>query len=308
MSKPKVLKTVTETFSIFQDGRKHNPAPQNFLLSAIQRVLTTSKTLELISLGEAVGFWGHNVRTLTNKLKPSETEVVMVKGKPVIMNMVPAIKTIEVSVDDKGNVTHTEAFLDTEGGRAALACYEAGVGGFSWAMLGGNDPRALEAREFAGFDYVKRPNFIPLKRQAMLLSSMGDDAGSLLLSNLTEQGIEAEQAESMIKDWQSAESQEADLSELVASDLIAKAERRTLLLSGVVENIPFILDEKQKQALINMDSEQDAEIVNALFSSIQSTNMSQLPHNAPQQSVYIAPTGNTEEMPTLKGTKLGFAS
>lgn len=307
MNKLKELKTVTETFNIFNDGRQHNPAPQNFALNAVQRVLTASKTLELINLGEAVGFWGHNVRELTNRIRPKETEIITIDGKPVIMNMVPAIKTREAGCDNQGNVTHTETFLDTEGGRASLACYEAGVGGFSWAMLGGNNPKALEAREFAGFDYVKQPNFIPLKRQAMLLSSMGDNGHELLLSNMQQQGFDDEVAGSMINGWQNTDGHEADLNELVAASLIEEKERREMLFSSVIEKMPFFLDDEQKQALLSMNTEHDAEVVSLLFSSIQNTDMSQLPHSMPKQSIYIPSEGAAPDMPTCKPTKLGFA-
>ena len=78
-----VLATVTETFNIFNDGRKHNTAPQRYVLSATQNLASNSKTRERIALGEAVGFYGHTVREKTKKLKPNEKEWIIVDGKSI---------------------------------------------------------------------------------------------------------------------------------------------------------------------------------------------------------------------------------
>ena len=162
---------VTETFNIFNDGRRHNPAPQSFQLSALQQTLRSSETKERIRLKEAIGYFGHRPRELSGKIDPGEMEVVQVDGKAVVLQIEPVVRTIDVDVDDDGKVTHTQEFLPTDMGRKCYERYKAGHGGFSWAMAGsnpGNGPAI--ARAFKGFDYVRQPNFIPLQRQQMLLS------------------------------------------------------------------------------------------------------------------------------------------
>lgn len=278
----KPLKRVKEQFSILDDGRSHNPAPQKFLLSALQRVLRSPETKERVELNEATGFYGHNIRQLT-KMRPNETEVIEVKGKPLLVNVVPAVRTVSVDIDDDGLVTHEQEFLDNELGRAALALYEQGTGGFSWAMSGSDGKGAPSiTRSFSGFDYVLQPNFLPKNRENMLLSSIDDDGKEKLLSCLVETGLEPDAAEQLLSSLIDDDDQGVDMNELILSHLASERddaikqvdeanladENRKMLLSSVIDNAPFEINADQKQALLGMASKDDAEAATSLFSSL----------------------------------------
>lgn len=307
-----VLKTVTETFNIFNDGRKYNTAPQSYILSSVQAVANHPATKERISLNEAIGFYGHRARELAKKLKPTEKEVIQVDGKAVVMHTEPAIRCAGFSCDDKGNVTHTEEFLDTTDGKAALAAYESGNGGFSWALGGSNGTGrgfASVAKEFAGFDYVYQPNFIPLHRQGMLLASMQSEGNELLLASMEEQGFESDVAIKLVDSFKLAQEEETGLDDLVMANMLAREEefnqqsqQREILLASVVESSPFLISDEQKNALLNMQTEQDAEVVSALFASMKQTDLSQFPSQFEQVKAPVV----TREVPVLGGLKYEF--
>ena len=280
----KVLKTVEETFNIFNDGRKFNPAPQKFMLSALTSVLNSPMTKERIALNEAIGYYGHRFRELTGKIRPTEVEMIEQNGKMVAVNIVPAVRTRSVSVDGRGNVTHKQEFLDTESGRAALSTYDSGSGGFSWALSGSdghNTEGGSVANSFSGFDLVHQPNFIPLHRQSQLLSSLrqvGNEGNEMLLSSMIEQGVNAENAAAMLNSFQ-AGGEESGLDSIILSNLIEEKLNREQLLSSVIEKSPFLINEKQRGALLNCKTADDVAVLNHLFSAMQNTNTSHLPND-----------------------------
>lgn len=311
-----VLATVTETFNIFNDGRKHNVAPQRFLLSSIQAIAQSDKTQERIKLGEAVGFYGHTIREKTNKLKPNEKEWIPIDGKMVEVRVEPAIRCTDFYCDDDGNVTHTEEFLDTDDGKAAYAAYKSGNGGFSWALGGSNGTGkgfVSVARELAGFDYVFNPNFIPTERRDMLLSSVREDAKDMLLSSVVDEGVEKERAESLVNLYARPGYEESTVDEIIMSQLIEKTEalenqasQREVLLSQVVENCPFVLSDVQKNALIHASTPEQAEIVSSIFSSMAQTDLTDLPSDFKAPSHPQAPSVKMSDIPTLGGHKVKF--
>lgn len=281
-----VLATVTETFNIFNDGRKYNTAPQKYALSSVQKVCNSGPTIERINLKEAIGYYGHGIREKADKLEPAELEIIMIDGKPTVVHTEVAIRCIAFTCDDKGNVTHTEDFLDTNTGKAAYAAYLAGNGGFSWA-LGGSDGRGAPsiARQFFGFDYVNRPNFIPKHRMQLLAASVQSAGDDLLLAAMKEQGFEDDAAIKLVDSFKNDQHEAVGIDDLVVADLIASEakatkinEKRNMLLASVMEKSPFLFNEGQKNALLNMNTQEDAETVTALFSSMKQTDFSQLPH------------------------------
>ena len=311
-----VLATVTETFNIFNDGRKHNTAPQRYVLSATQNLASNSKTRELIELGEAVGFYGHTVREKTKKLKPNEKEWIIVDGKSIEILVQPAIRCVYFHCDDLGNVTHTEEFLDTDDGKAAYTAYKANNGGFSWA-LGGIDGTgkgfASVPREFAGFDYVFQPNFIPTERRELLLASMQGNPQEILLSSMLDEGLEPSRAETMVNLYARDGYQEFAVDDLIMSSMIeqneqlkANREKREILLAQVLDNCPYILSNEQKEALINISTKEQAETVASIFSSLAKTDVSDLP-----SEFYVPETSTassvTMEIPILGGRKVSFS-
>ncbi|MCV4783918.1 hypothetical protein OFM36_31255, partial [Escherichia coli] len=81
-------------------------------------------------------------RQLTGKLEVPETSVIMVEGRPVVIDNVPACRTVAISVDDNGIVTHTQEILNTEPGKIVAAMIESRAGGWSWATGGRESSRA----------------------------------------------------------------------------------------------------------------------------------------------------------------------
>lgn len=266
---------VEETFNIFKDGRRFNPAPQAFALGALQQVLNSPETKERIALGEAEGFWGHRPRELTGKMFPSEMEVVMIDGKPVVLTLEPVVKTLAVSVDNAGNVTHRQQFFDTDLGRKSYTLYKQGYGGFSWAMNGKNGHGAPSiATKFAGFDYVKQPNFIPLHRQQMLLSSLSQGAALFTESD----GFDVKSTDILLSAL--AREPEADaqqFNDMLLSAMLEKNERRQKLLERILDKAPVFTTEDQRRAFMRMETDADAAVVSQLLSSLHSTDLSQFP-------------------------------
>lgn len=283
----KVLKLVKETFNIFNDGRRYNPAPQKFLLSALADVLSSSATRERIQLNEAIGYFGHRIRELTGKMRPSEVEMIEQGGKLAAVNVIPAIRTKSVVVDKAGNVTHEQEFLDTDTGRAALSCYESGSGGFSWAMSGSNGHNTEQgsvARSFSGFDFVNQPNFIPLHRQSQLLSNMGESADTMLLSAMGTNGVDKDTANTLLNAFNAGgiDAGADEINSLLLSSLVAKQEQREQLLSSVIDNSVFFISERQRTALLNCNAG-DAEVLNGLFSAMKNTDTQHLPIDVSKQ-------------------------
>lgn len=276
----KVLKKVKETFNIFNDGRKHNPAPQKWVLSALQNVISSSITKERIALNEAEGFYGHTIRELSGKINPAEMELIEKDGKFVQVNVLPAIRTVSLEIDELGNVTHEQEFLDTDPGHCALAAYEAGSGGFSWAFSGGDGVGGRVARDFSAFDYVRQPNFIPKHRQQALFSSMSGEQKTeqLLLSSMLKSGVEHEVASSMLAQYNQSHGDEHVIDQLLLSQLIEREDQREKLLSSVIKQSPFFISESQKNALLRCGDD-DVDELNLLFSAMHNTDLSHLPLN-----------------------------
>jgi hypothetical protein len=284
---------VEETFNIFKDGRRFNPAPQAFALGALKQVLNAPETKERIALGEAIGYWGHRPRELTGKMFPTEMEVVNIDGKAVVLTLEPTLRTLDVSVDEAGNVTHRQQFFDTELGRKAYALYKQGQGGFSWAMNGRNGHGAPSvATKFAGFDYVQQPNFIPLQRQTMLLSSVAQGL------SLSSDGVDEKSAGMLLSAF--AREPEADAqqySDMLLSAMIEQDTKRQKLLERVLDKAPVFINEDQRRAFLRMANDDDAAIVGQLLSSLHSTDLSQFPATIKQAT---APTKARPDADTVE--------
>lgn len=327
----KVLKRVKETFNIHDDGRKHNPAPQSYLLASLKSVFNSSETKERIKLNEANGFYGHSIRQLTNKIDPSETEIISVDGKDVKVDVVPAVRTVSLDIDDAGNVTHEQEFLDNDMGRTALKLYEQGTGGFSWAMSGAKGMGKVKsvAKKFFGFDFVLQPNFLAKDRQQTLFASMTEDDTQALLASLESQGVSNERAQELMSLIANEDAQENDLQEIIVAHLItdneqltdslqsstekfekqlndiqaevsandekhqallaskdksledanAKRQQQNEMLLSALDNSPFLINDEQKQAILNIDEEGNLAIVENLFASMSQTSLDHLPHD-----------------------------
>ena len=230
-------RTDTETFNVFNNLRPkdgyNNGNQIPYLLSNLKRVVYSAQAQNRIKAGEALGYYGHTAREL-GPLEVKEQQVVEVNGKPVVMRNEPVCVTKSLDIDDKGNVTHTQEFLDTTAGKAADALHAKGYGGFSWALSCGETTKEAEA--FYGCDYVFRPSMLSKekgRRMGMILESVQQpesDERQSALSALTDAGFEQADAES----WLAVGT---DTSSLNAMDLHAQLSERKILESAMFSQI-----------------------------------------------------------------------
>lgn len=87
-----VLKTVTDRFCLYSNARKGRQNGRQYVLSAVKAMLESKETQEGLRLGELFGYYGHGRRQLTGKLEVPETSVIMVEGRPVVIDNVPACR------------------------------------------------------------------------------------------------------------------------------------------------------------------------------------------------------------------------
>lgn len=287
------MRVVESTFNIFEHGRTtHNNRP--YLLAAVKRIIESDKVQEALKLEELFGYYGHGKRQMADKLTPSELEVVTVQGKPVVIEQVPSNVCVGLSIDDKGNVTHSERILDTQTGLIVDAMESSGVGGWSWAASGS----ANNFAGFGGFDYVKRPSYISNeKRTKLMLESIGvDTVDECIIHNLQSAGLSKEESQLIFESWEETPEEnphESSLKlqclmlesviedkeqahKLVVDDLMTqldsvsgwKTTREKLMLESL-NTLPVIPTDEQKAAFINLATENDLKIVASMFESVQ---------------------------------------
>ena len=103
------------------------------------------------------GYYGHELRGRFG-MNPPDVWVNPDTGESIRLE--PAIRTIKLSADNDGNVTHQEEFLDTDNGKYSERLYANNAGGFSSAVMRkmGNAGK-YDVTGFHGFDYVRQPNY-----------------------------------------------------------------------------------------------------------------------------------------------------
>lgn len=145
------------TYNLAERGRTHTGIDRsNIDIRSMVDAINSSVTQELVATGDLYGFYGHEVRALYGMNPPDSIHTE--DGREI--RIAPAIRTVELSADNQGNVTHREEFLENEAGEYAYQQYKAKIGGFSTAVL--FQPQANGSRivsGFYGFDYVRNPNY-----------------------------------------------------------------------------------------------------------------------------------------------------
>lgn len=310
------MRIVKSTFNIFEHGRTtHNNRP--YLLAAVKRIIESEKVQEALKLEELYGYYGHGKRQMADKLTPSELEVVTVQGKQVVIEQVPSNVCVALSVDDEGNVTHSERILDTQTGLIVDAMESSGVGGWSWAASGS----ANNFAGFGGFDYVKRPSYISNdKRTKLMLESIGvESVDECIIHNLKNAGLSQEESQLILESWEETPAQNEHDSSLKLQCLMLesviedkekshklaveelqgeieqvnhwKAKREELMLESL-NTLPIIPTDEQKAAYINLANESDLKIVANMFESVQ-------------EQLVTLPSGLNKglELPTAGGRK-----
>lgn len=144
------------TYNLTERGRIHAGQDRSDLnvKSAIDQI-NSKLVQELVATGDLYGFYGHEVRAMYG-MNPPDT-VITDDGREI--RIAPAIRTVELSADDNGNVTHRQEFLQNDSGEYAYQQYKAKIGGFSTAMNFMNHRGSRAVTGFYGFDYVRNPNY-----------------------------------------------------------------------------------------------------------------------------------------------------
>lgn len=302
------LKTVTDRFSLFNNPRKFSGNNRDYALSAVKNTLESPATQELISLGEAYGYYGHGRRQMAGKLEIPETMVINVNGKPVVVDNIPSNRTLAISVDGNGIVSHTEEILSTDSGRIVNGLLESRAGGWSWAS-GGPDGKKAIMRVYMGMDYVKNPNYISMDHPSFLLESGStrEQQEEMILESLKSQGFSSENSLAIKNNFEQNEHESIILMNLEEDMLLLEgilygrnkeilelqetrnllqskneeaekliANRREMLLE-TAKKLPVFISEEQVEALVNMSTEQDAKIFELLFESAMKGGLKTLP-------------------------------
>lgn len=323
----KTLKTVTDRFSLVDSIRRHTPQNErNYLLKSVRATLTDPRVKEHIALGEMYGYYGHGRRALqyakNGKLTLDEVSVVMVDGKPVTLTNIPSNRTLQVDIDDNGIVTHTQEILDTDPGRIVQGMESSNAGGWSWATSGDDSSWRSVVTGFYGFDYVTTPNYISLDRKSLMLESNGERTAAMLTA-LREAGYSENTAtdlchhfETMRKDqamfeavertsflesqlW-ALQGQVQEMKERISNhnamlessgDLAVKRRR---VVRETLDKLPLFISKEQRQALLRMESEEDAQVFAAMLEAVAGQAAAGLPVGG-QQPHQPAPAKRNSE-------------
>ncbi len=195
-----ILQRITCTFNIFDTGRKYTGKQRGYILNNVKSVLNSPEVQERLRLRELVGYVSHGLREMAGKLTLGETlPVQLPNGQMTVVNAIPANVTVELSIDDDGNLTHTQEVLDNDEGRKVLGLHNSRIGGFSWACGGGKLGGNTLINGFFGFDYVHNPLFAA-NRGYVLDSESGEEEfdRQAILDNLSSAGVPDENREMVL--------------------------------------------------------------------------------------------------------------
>lgn len=154
--------TIECSFSLLNEGRKYSGQHRKYVIENAREICYSPETRERIRLREALGYYGHGRRVLTNKMQLQEVDVITLPdGNQAMVSNIPSNVTVSFDVKEDGTVEHTQEILDTETGKIVTGLNASRVGGFSWACPGrdGKAKGVTTLTGFSGFDYVLQPGF-----------------------------------------------------------------------------------------------------------------------------------------------------
>lgn len=308
------MRRVDTSINIHKEGRTgHNG--RRYVHHSVKKMLDSAATQEGLRLGELYGYFGHSARALSGKMKPGEQEVVMLDGKPVIMQNVPSNRLVAISLDDDGTLHHTQEILDTPSGAIVSSMLDSNAGGWSWAVTGPSNYTGDHPQVMYGFDYVAEPNFIPLVRQGAML----DSAGEAVIAQL---GMDREAYCAMLDSWVQVSAarriEEASLYDVMmldgmlaeqrqhstklAQDLEAAradakaaiAHRQQVMLDAL-EAYPVMLTKEQRTSIAAMATPDDAKVLRQFLDSLARTDLGTLPLGK-RESVSVPVHGRPAEV------------
>lgn len=323
MSK-KILQSITCTFNIFDTGRKYTGKQRGYILDNVKSVLTAPEVEERLRLRELVGYVSHGLREMAGKLTLGETlPVHLPNGQMTVVNAIPACVTVGLSIDDDGNLTHTQEVLDNDEGRKLLGLHNSRIGGFSWACGGGKVGGNTLINGFYGFDYVHNPLFAGNRGYVLDSASAEDEFDrQAVLDNLTSAGVPEGEREMVLDSFNASmafESAHFKGMLLDAQQVIAyqdeKAQELQQLLDSATEETETLKSEKTNReqffkqlqershvaitdqvldALINADSEESMETIMQMIMDTANISTQHLPI-AGHKKTFVKQSTETDE-------------
>lgn len=185
---------VTEsiTYNVRERGRKHRGVDRNFDTAALARLINSPAVQEKVKHGDMTGYFGHWPRV---KFGMEPQEGAILDGRAVVLPV--ALRTVVLSADDAGNITHRAEFLDTEAGQVAAAMHKSKAGGFSSAIDTLPRTSPAIARGFYGFDYVLEPNYTTNRGHRVMLDSAAPEVTAMLDGLLEQAALEQDEMVAM---------------------------------------------------------------------------------------------------------------
>lgn len=145
------------TYSLKDRKYMHNGVDRDDLdMDAMIRLIRSASVQERIRKRCIFGYYGHQLRGRYG-LKVPETVIDPETGKEVFLT--PALVTIYLDVDDDGNVTHEQEFINNIAGNQAYRQFKAKIGGFSSAFYSPFINGKRTPQDYHGMDWVLRPNY-----------------------------------------------------------------------------------------------------------------------------------------------------
>ncbi|HDZ9162630.1 TPA: hypothetical protein RUY83_001619 [Vibrio cholerae] len=315
MSK-KILQSITCTFNIFDTGRKYTGKQRGYILDNVKSVLNSPEVQERLRLRELVGYVSHGLREMAGKLTLGETlPVYLPNGQMVVVNAIPACVTVSLSIDDDGNLTHTQEVLDNEEGRKLLGLHNSRIGGFSWACGGGKMGGNTLINGFYGFDYVHNPLFTANRGYVLDSESSEELDRQAVLDNLSGAGVPEEERELVLDSFNAAIAFEAshyqgmlfDAQQVIA-DQHEKGVELQQLLDSAAQEAEQLKQEKAQRAqffkelqskchiaisdqvldgLINATGEESLNSIIQLIMDTANINTQHLPISTSKQKTYV---------------------
>jgi len=164
-------------FNIFQTGRDISHKERGYVLDNVREVIDSPQVQERVKKRQLFGYYGHTMRELAGKMSLGAKNVLKLSnGQEIVADAVPACVCSELSIDDEGNVTHTQEILKTPEGDTIKALHTSKVGGFSWAASGGAKGKNTFLSDLFGFDYVPNPRNLNNNGFGLVLDSDEQDS------------------------------------------------------------------------------------------------------------------------------------
>lgn len=160
------------TYSLKDRKYLHNGVDRDDLdMNAMIKLIRSDSVQERIRKRCIFGYFGHQLRERYG-LKVPETVIDHETGKEI--HLTPALITIYLDVDDDGNVTHEQEFINNIAGNQAWRQFKAEIGGFSSAFYSPFIDGKRTPLDYHGMDYVLRPNYHHNRSADAIFDSLDD--------------------------------------------------------------------------------------------------------------------------------------